>query len=325
MTQLRVEVVEVGAIEKHPNADSLGIVKVYGFPVITRLGEFQPGDRAAYIPVDALVPDTEQWAFLQGHRRIRAKKLRGTFSMGLLVPAPEGVEVGQDVSEALGIRKYEPQDKPDLPSDAEEGPAFIPKYTEIDHFRRYHQRFTEGEPIVVTEKIHGCNARFCHDGDRLWVGSFGTFKAPGTNNEWRKVAAALGLEAVLAYFPGLVFYGEVFGWVQDLRYGHAQGQFSARFFDVYDSSAGSYLNYTDAQAVLKGARLEPVPTLYEGPYQGPEQIASLAGGKSTLADNIREGVVVRPARERFDDHIGRVVLKFVSEGYLLRKNGTEAR
>lgn len=325
MAEFKVEVVEVGAIEKHHNADSLGITKVYGFPVITRLGEFQQGDKAAYVPVDAFVPDTERWAFLGGHRRIRAKKLRGVFSMGLLVPAPEGVEFGQDVAEAMDIRKYEPADKPDLPSDAEEGPAFIPKYTEIDHFRRYSRLLLEGEGIVVTEKIHGCNARFCHDGDRLWVGSFGTFKAPGTSNEWRRIAAALDLDATLKRFPGFVFYGEVYGWVQDLRYGHDPGRYSARFFDVYDTSEGAYVDYHAAKSTIEAAYLEPVPVLYEGPYQGPEHIASLSAGKSTLADNIREGVVVRPITERFDDHIGRVILKFIGEDYLLRKNGTEAR
>lgn len=325
MSEFRVEVVEVGEIAKHENADSLGIAKVYGFPVITRLGEFKPGDKAAYVPVDAFVPDTERWAFLGGHRRIRAKKLRGVFSMGLLVPAPDGAEVGQDVAEAMDIRKYEPADRPEIPSDAEEGPAFIPKYTEIDHFRRYHRLLLPGEEIVVTEKIHGCNARFCHDGTRLWVGSFGTFKAPGTSNEWRKTAEALDLETILSCYPGVVFYGEIYGWVQDLRYGHSQGQYSARFFDVYDYGDGRYEDFYAAQALLKEASLDPVPVLYGGPYEGPEQIEKLAAGKSTLADHIREGVVVRPVKERFDDHIGRVVLKFISESYLLRKNGTEAK
>jgi len=38
---------------------------------------------------------------------------------------------------------------------------------------------------------------------------------------------------------------------------------------------------------------------------------------------MREGVVVKPLFERYDDEIGRVALKSVSEEYLLRNKGTE--
>ena len=46
-------------------------------------------------------------------------------------------------------------------------------------------------------------------------------------------------------------------------------------------------------------------------------------GKSTLADHMREGVVIRPTEERYVDRLGRLILKLVSEEYLLRKGGTE--
>ena len=39
------------------------------------------------------------------------------------------------------------------------------------------------------------------------------------------------------------------------------------------------------------------------------------------ADHVREGFVVKPTAECFDDRIGRVILKMVGEGYLLRKGG----
>lgn len=41
-----------------------------------------------------------------------------------------------------------------------------------------------------------------------------------------------------------------------------------------------------------------------------------------LADHVREGMVVKPVHERFDDRIGRVVLKLHGEGYLTRKEGS---
>ena len=39
---------------------------------------------------------------------------------------------------------------------------------------------------------------------------------------------------------------------------------------------------------------------------------------------IREGVVIRPARERYSEELsGRLVLKSISDDYVLRKGGTE--
>ena len=48
-------------------------------------------------------------------------------------------------------------------------------------------------------------------------------------------------------------------------------------------------------------------------------------GKTTLGSNlnqIREGIVIRPLDERYEDELGRVMLKSVSEAYKLRKGET---
>jgi hypothetical protein len=43
-----------------------------------------------------------------------------------------------------------------------------------------------------------------------------------------------------------------------------------------------------------------------------------SAGKTTFADgHIREGVVVRPLRERTDPRFGRLVLKYLSDDWLL--------
>lgn len=52
-TDSRVFVVQVKNIHKHPNADTLSIVDVFGgYPCIIRTGDFVDGDLAAYVPVD---------------------------------------------------------------------------------------------------------------------------------------------------------------------------------------------------------------------------------------------------------------------------------
>ena len=51
-----------------------------------------------------------------------------------------------------------------------------------------------------------------------------------------------------------------------------------------------------------------------------ETCVTCAADCHTCGDNIREGVVVRPAVERRDPALGRVVLKFISPEYDLSKH-----
>jgi hypothetical protein len=52
-----------------------------------------------------------------------------------------------------------------------------------------------------------------------------------------------------------------------------------------------------------------------------DAIKGASTGKTTMgsADHIREGVVVRPLEERTDPKIGRVILKYLNDDYLLKK------
>lgn len=327
MSSFKVEVIQLPNFGKHPNADRLFITNIFAYPVIFNADNgYKVGDLVAYIPVDAVVPMTPEWAWLgdtaRSHR-IRAKKLRGIFSMGLLTPAPEGAVPGDDVAAKLGIVKYDPPEPMETGGSDERDPGFIPAYTDIQNYRRYSHLIKEGENVILTEKIHGCNARFVFhtETNRLWVGSRSKIKLDDSTNLWWKVAENYGLREKLAKAPDHIFYGEAYGQVQDLKYGAKQGECFLRFFDVYSISAGRYLNYDDAIAKITEVGLEPVPVLFRGPWS--TSLVDLADGKSTLADNIREGFVVRPEAERFNMEVGRTVLKVVGQGYLLRKDGTE--
>ncbi len=336
MADLRVEIVEIREVKPHPNADRLDIAQVFDFPVICKRGEYAPGDRAVYVPVDAVVPDLEEWRWLNNgqplgkHARIRAKKLRGVFSMGLLVPA-NGHPMGADVAAEKGITKYEPEDPPaygprGMSTDSEKDPGFIPVYTSIDALRRYRHLLVDGEEVVVTEKIHGANARFCfHDG-RFWAGSHRQFKKQDPTSMWWRAAEAIDLPGKLdREARGIVLYGEVYGQVQDLKYGAAPGVVRFRAFDAFRIADGRYLDFEDFDFLCAALHIEKCPLLFRGPWT-PDLMA-LADGTTTVdgADHIREGFVVKPVRERWDAHLGRVILKHVGEAYHLRKGGSEGK
>ena len=329
MSEWSVRVVEITGFGKHPNADTLSITSVEGgYPCIFRTGEFQVGDLAIYIPVDSVVPDVPEYSFLK-HKRIEAMRLRGIFSMGLLRPLPEElkgvVKVGDDVGAQLGILKYvQGQGKSAfLGGDCERAPEhfnFV-KYSDHLALRKYSKVLEEGEEVVITEKLHGANGRFVHDGERLWVGSRSQVKRDEERSMWWRVARQINLAEKLARVPNHIFFGEVFGQVQDLKYGLTG--VDLRIFDVYDTKTGRYVDFLEARKLADVAELPWVPLLYLGPWNS-SRVTEFAEGPSTIegAKNIREGFVVRPVVERWH-HTGRVQLKYPSESYLLRKNKTD--
>jgi tRNA-binding EMAP/Myf-like protein len=102
-------IVEVSPI---PGADAIEVVKVLGWQVVTKKGEYKVGDLCTYIQIDTVVPETEEFAFLHERKyRVRTIKLRKQISQGLIVSLPAGsFKEGDDVTEIIGVKKYE---KPD--------------------------------------------------------------------------------------------------------------------------------------------------------------------------------------------------------------------
>jgi RNA ligase (TIGR02306 family) len=346
MSTFVVPVVRIEKIEKHPNADTLSITEAEGCPVIFRTGDYKVGDLAVYVPIEAVVLlSNPQFAFLSNKEgkkteRIKAKKLRGIFSMGLLVPIstlPENFAFfeGYNVAEALGIVKYEEPVKNMPLGGKREGrqpdTSTAPVY-DIESHRKYRPVYDDPEgpiEIVVTEKIHGCNGRFVfrkaedEEAPRLFVGSRNFFNKDSEKDVWWAVARKYDLATKLAAYPDVVLYGEVYGQVQDLKYGTTPDdpiRFAA--FDAYDKSKGRFLDYDDFVAFTWSLGVPTVPVLYRGPFDN-EKITELSLGQSTIADQIKEGCVIKPTIERWDRRLGRVITKLVGEQYLLRKGGTE--
>lgn len=337
MSERIVEAIQVPAIEPHTNADTLGVVKVHGgYPCIVKLGDFREGETALYVPVDMLVPaDDPAWAFLgrgstpkvignRSYWRVKAIRLRGVFSMGVLVHVPEGMEVspGIDYAPVLGMIPYEPPEPLSTGGEDEKDPGFLPGY-DIEGLRRWPDVLEPGEEVALTEKVHGACGRFAWHRDRLWVASHRNIKRdvhdePGkTQTIWWRAAYQYRLHEVLAQARGIALYGEVYGQVQDLKYGVQPGCLRLAFFDALEIETRRWLDYDDFRILCGSLGLPVVPELYLGPWS-PELI-SHAEGPSAFADHVREGFVVRPVRERWNDSISRVILKVHGEGFQTRK------
>lgn len=332
MSTFSCPVVEIAKFGKHPNADTLSIISVDGCPCIFRTDDFKAGDKAVYVPVEAVVPLSHPlFAFLRTgegeHARIKAKKLRGIFSMGILVKAPEGLEIGQDASGVLGIVKYEEAEDLKFQTSGAKAPGtkIQPPHYDMESYRKFKRAVPAGADIVVTEKIHGCNSRFVFHEGELHCGSHSQWKKDEVGCLWWVIARQYNLAEKLKAYPDYVFYGESYGWVQDLRYGQKQGHAKLAIFDIFDSEKGVWLSWTKLCEICSTLDLPTVPVLYCGPFDDPDAIENLRNGPSVVpgAANIREGVVIKTVEPAYDAHLGRVIMKLVGEDYMLRKGGTE--
>lgn len=123
MGDKRVEVVRIGEVFKHPDADRLEYTRIDGAWTVFAAGEFKEGDLASMVPVGAMVPvSSPYFSWLRGKadgfHRVKMRNLRGIFSWGFLVPVPLGlsgyrIPLGCDVTYLLGVKfpnEASPQD-----------------------------------------------------------------------------------------------------------------------------------------------------------------------------------------------------------------------
>lgn len=95
-------------------ADRIEVAQVDGWECVVKKGEFKVGQHIVYVEVDSVMPERPEFEFLRDRKfRVRTIKLRGQVSQGLVLPLdilPAGnYKLGDDVTELLGVTKYDPQ------------------------------------------------------------------------------------------------------------------------------------------------------------------------------------------------------------------------
>jgi RNA ligase (TIGR02306 family) len=175
MSTLIIEVCKIDDVLPHPNADRLEIIKVKGWAVVAQKGSFAKGEGCVYIPPDSILPKSlsdqlgitkyltqlppDENGVKPDFYRVRVAKLRGVPSYGTIMPVFDSTwKIGQDVSEILGITKYEPPLEC-VDGDAERPHPVFHRYFTLEHYENFPDLFQEGEEVVMTEKIHGMSGR----------------------------------------------------------------------------------------------------------------------------------------------------------------------
>ncbi len=335
MSQFKAEVVRIDVVP-HPNADRLEIAKIRNkmWQCIIAKDSFKSGDLAVYIPIESVLPEPLVKALgieKNYHSRLRSIKLRGELSQGMVMKLPPDpslgvLEEGRDLTDFLGIKKWEEPIPVQMAGQLRAEPGDFYRYTDIENWKNYPDVFYPGQPVIISEKVHGSNFRTANINGEIHVGSHRRNIKEDPNNLYWRAAEMLKVKEIL--YPGEQIFAEVYGsGIQDLTYGKRAGEFSIVVFDFM--RGGKYVNYKELINLSwgRGFSLAPHIKNFDGSliHKWDSTIPALAEGNSLIAPNqMKEGIVVRPAEEMYSDKLkGRMILKIISDTYLSRKNGTE--
>ena len=115
-------------IEPIEGADRIELAHVLGWQCVVNKGQFQPMDIGVYFEIDSFLPIRPEFEFMRATSykksdvmgegfKLRTMRFRGEISQGLLLPLsqfpqiPAEAEIGTDVTELLGVKKWEIEER----------------------------------------------------------------------------------------------------------------------------------------------------------------------------------------------------------------------
>jgi len=332
---------KVAELSPITGADKIEKCKILGWDCVVKKGEFQVGDMCVYIEIDSLIPKTIWSGFLfkEGttveRYRLKTCKLRGQISQGLVLPIQvlynaehSKIDVlgeGDDVSELLGIIKYEPDISPSLQGLMKGSfPCWIPKTdeTRIQSEPWLLERKKDAS-IYITEKLDGSSMTCYLNEDVFGVCSRNMDMTETANSAYWYAARRQQIEQSMRgeERQGWAIQGELIGpGIQKNKYELKEPEFRA--FNIYNIREGRYLDLMEFLNTCERIGIPTVPLLGLESVRGNVDFwVEKSKGKSELNPNAdREGLVVRGVTEEAIEKYGRFSFKVINPEFLL-KNG----
>jgi len=362
MERKLASVQRIVAIEPIEGADRIVKADVLGWHCVTQKdNNFKVGDLVVYHEIDSLLPlDKPAYSFLKDpnkpndtNYRLRTKRFKKQIAQGLILPLdvviPDWqiqsairIEEGADLTEFLGITKYEPEMPAQLRGIAKGSfPYFLVK-TDETRIQSEPGVLTrrKGELMYACEKVDGSSHSSWYypnekatdiglpvspeDQDRGYtfgVASRNLTLARSEDNAFWKTADKYQLEDKLKeYGRPLGIQGEMFGiGIQDNKLKRQSVELAV--FNVYDLAIKQYLDRDDFLKVVSDLGLTPAPLVYE-PFvldHTVDQLVMMSMIKSKLNPDVwAEGIVVRPVKESTEKGLGRFSFKVINPEFLLK-------
>ena len=346
---------EIISIFTHPSADNLCLGKVGSYQVVVQKGLYNDGDEIIFAPEKSVLTgfiksEFEKYLVGPDKNRVKSVRLRGEISTGIIIPKHlvqdfENFEVGEDVSEKLGISKYEPPIPTQLDGKVKSFSMPFVGSHDCEHVGVYVNELVDGERVVITEKVHGSQFILAHNvlENETIVSSKGLLKSGLTiemsdeNTYWIAAKNDGIVEKIRQNFnTGIV---QVFGEVIPIQSGYSYGQTkpTVRLFDIRVD--GESIPYDMVSDVFKPLW---VPVIFDGTltldkkeiviYSDPEKgihktkldyllpkwIQNISETKERVSGSEihwAEGLVIRPYIDRNAKDGTKLRLKVISKFY----------
>ena len=317
-------------------ADLIERARVLGWDLVVKKDQFKVGDSCIYYEIDSLLPPAQQYEFLakgsklkksiledgiivEGYRLKTVKRL-DQISQGLALPLSEfpfiqDTEIGTDLTEKLGVHKFEPP-LPACISGEAKGyfPGFIPKTDEerIQGIPDFLEK-CRGKRFYKTTKLDGTSCTIYKYENELNVcGRTLNYRESGNNTMW-SIANRYQLKDKLP--NGFGIQSECAGeGIQKNRH-VLKGQ-DLYIFYVFDIEKHEYLKLDDMILFVKDLGMKTVPIMDDNFILNHtvDELMAMADGPCPLNPSVlREGIVYR-----LYDSTKKISFKTISNEYLLK-------
>lgn len=336
---------------KHPDADRLDLCRIEGadFQFVAGRDNWQAGDLCIYFPIDSLIPLwVQQELGVEGklsgknQNRVKTVRLRGEISQGL-VGSPEIVrkvnadfEVvhGADVTELLGVEKYEPPVVQHKNVIARPLPTGV-KFYDIEGCDRYTavlQHIIENDIRVwVSEKLEGSHFVITINPDneiKICTRRQHVEEKPGEEPHlWCEVSRRMDLHTKIRQIKEKLgasivsLHGEMIGpTIQKNIYRLPRNK--VVFFDIRADEM--WIDVPSKLDTFSQFGLEAAPTLGHDvllpEWLEGKTVKEASDGQSKIAPTRREGIVITPMAEKRHPTVGRLILKQRGPIYLSKSD-----
>lgn len=348
MSQFEVRIRTVAGIGEHDNADALEIATLDdGSRSVVQKGLYHVGERAVAFPEHAVLPEKllqrlglwkDGKGVLAGSKgnRVKPIRLRGELSETLLCrPSVLDLDADdeQNLTAVLGVEKFQPKIPQIMNGKLRDAHGHTVRF-DIENYRKFQndevKTFMQGEPVVITEKMHGT---FCAMGwDKDYAGGIVSSKGVAdrglcfdldeSDNErnlyvqaYRKHFDAIHRDQIaMDCASSFHVLGEIVGpGIQDYHY-----DFDSRRFLVFDVKIDRrWLPQNELEAFCLERGFDMVPVVAQADFSQDLVAATVERAREWRTHHKQlEGVVIAST-----DRTRR--LKWVLDDFKGRKDGTE--
>lgn len=313
-------------------AEAIETAHILGWECVVKKSEFKEGDLVVYCEVDSMMPEKPEFEFLRDRKfRIKTIRLRGQISQGIcfaikdILPALK-YEEDQDVTDLIGVKKYEPYKEPFKPSTAKRKnkyifpkwmpfvvrwfmrklfekycynhyligntfPHFIPKTDETRvQILQKMLKIYKGVHCYVTEKVDGSSITFYLYKDKFGVCSRNVDLITEKDNHFWKYALDNHIELKMRQFfatKNIALQGELLGpGIQGNKY--QLTEYKCLFFNVFDIDKQRYFDFSEFQEAIYQIHLQTVPII-DTLYYLTNDIPSIVS-KSTIKSTVNPNI-----------------------------------